>query len=45
MLLNGSKFEHLQVGKNLNLVNYTYTDSSGSVIEEKNLIKDLGVYI
>ena len=45
MMLNGSKFEHLQVGKNLNIVNYKYTDPVGNVIEEKNCIKDLGVMI
>ena len=45
MQLNGSKFEHLQVGKNLNPVNYIYTDPSGNLIQEKDHIKDLGVYI
>ena len=43
MLLNGSKFEHLQVGKNLNYANYSYRDPSGDIIEEKSHIKDLGV--
>ena len=43
MLLNGNKFEHLQVGKNLHQANYSYKDPAGNVIEEKSHIKDLGV--
>ena len=45
MALNGDKFEHLQVGKNLNQFKYSYKDPSGNTITEKNYIKDLGVYI
>ena len=45
MALNGDKFEHLQVGKNLNQVKYSYKDPLGNTITEKNCIKDLGVYI
>ena len=44
MSLNGSKFEHHQVGKNLNQFNYTYKDPSGNIIVQKDHIKDLGVY-
>ena len=45
MSLNGDKFEHLQVGKNLKQANYSYKDPSGKIIAEKNCIKDLGVYL
>ena len=45
MSLNGNKFEHLQVGKNLKQVNYSYKNPSGTIIVEKDHIKDLGVYI
>ena len=45
MSLNGSKFEHLQVGKNLHQLNYVYKDPSGNIIVEKDHIKDLGVFM
>ena len=45
MTLNGDKFEHLQVGKNLKQENYSYKDPSGNTITEKKYIKDLGVYL
>ena len=45
MSLNGDKFEHLQVGKNLEQAKYSYKDPSGKTITEKNCIKDLGVYL
>ena len=45
MTLNGDKFEHLQVGKNLKQENYSYKDPSGNTITEKKYIKDLGVFL
>ena len=45
MLLNGEKFEHLHVGKNLNRLKSSYLDPAGNTIEEKEHIKDLGVTI
>ena len=45
MSLNGSKFEHHRVGKNLKHFNFVYKDPSDNVINEKTHIKDLGVYI
>ena len=45
MSLNGDKFEHLHVGKNLHQLKSTYTDPAGDVIKEKEHIKDLGVTI
>ena len=45
MALNGDKFEHLSVGKNLHLEKSTYTDPNGNIIKEKNEINDLGVTI
>ena len=45
MSLNGDKFEHMRVGKNLQKVEYTYSDPSGAPIVEKDHIKDLGVFI
>ena len=45
MSLNGDKFEHMRVGKNLQQVEYTYSDPSGAPIVEKDHIKDLGVFI
>ena len=45
MSLNGNKFEHLHVGKNLHQTKTSYTDPSGNIIEEKEYIKDLGVTI
>ena len=45
MALNGDKFEHLSVGKNLHLEKSTYTDPNGNIIKEKKDINDLGVTI
>ena len=45
MLLNGEKFEHLHVGKNLDQLKSSYLDPAGNIIEEKEQIKDLGVII
>ena len=45
MALNGDKFEHLHVGKNLKHHKSSYTDPNGNTIEEKDCIKDLGVTI
>ena len=45
MSLNGDKFEHLNVGKNLQQVKTSYTDPEGNIIKEKEDIKDLGVTI
>ena len=45
MILNGDKFEHLQVGKNLKQENYSYKDPSGNTRTEKKYIKDLGVFL
>ena len=45
MALNGNKFEHLHVGKNLQQTQTSYKDPAGNSIENKNSIKDLGVLI
>ena len=45
MCLNGDKFEHHRVGKNLGLEKYSYKDPAGEIINEKDHIKDLGIYI
>ena len=45
MSLNGDKFEHLHVGKNLNKARTSYKDPVGKTIEEKEHVKDLGVVI
>ena len=41
MSLNGDKFEHMRVGKNLQKEEYTYSDPSGAPIVEKDHIKRL----
>ena len=45
MCLNGDKFEHHRIGNNLEIENHSYKDPNGEVINEKEYIKDLGVYI
>ena len=45
MCLNGDKFEHHRIGNNLEIENHSYKDPNGEVINEKECIKDLGVYI
>ena len=45
MSLNGDKFEHLHIGKNLHQAKNSYKDPMGNVIKEKEHIKDLGVTI
>ena len=45
MSLNGDKFEHLQIGKNLHKPKTSYRDPSGNIIKEKEHVKDLGVII
>merc|ERR1712105_246111 len=45
MCLNGDKFEHQRIGNNLEIENYLYMDPNGDIINEKEYIKDLGVYI
>ena len=45
MCLNGDKFEHHRIGKNLGLDKFSYKDQSGEIIKEKDHIKDLGIYI
>ena len=45
MSLNGNKFEHLHIGKNLGKSKTSYKDPVGNIIEEKKHIKDLGVII
>ena len=45
MSLNGDKFEHLHVGKNLRQLKVTYTDPIGNNIQEKESIKDLGITV
>ena len=45
MCLNGDKFEHHRIGNNLKMEKHSYTDPNGEVINEKEYIKDLGVYI
>ena len=45
MCLNGDKFEHHRIGNNLNIEKHSYMDPNGEVINEKEYIKDLGVYI
>ena len=45
MTLNGDKFEHHRIGKNLGLDSYSYKDSTEENIIEKEYIKDLEVYI
>ena len=45
MCLNGDKFEHHRIGNNLKIEKHSYTDPNGEVINEKEYIKDLGVYI
>jgi len=44
MCLNGDKFEHHRIGNNLEIENHSYKDPNGEVINEKEYIKDLGVY-
>merc|ERR1712002_68126 len=45
MCLNGDKFEHHRIGKNLGIEKFSYTDPNGEVIKEKEYIKNLGVFI
>ena len=45
MCLNGDKFEHHRIGNNLEIENHSYKDPNGEVINEKEYIKNLGVYI
>ena len=45
MSLNGDKFEHLHIGKNLHQAKNSYKDLLGNIIKEKEHIKDLGVTI
>ena len=45
MCLNGDKFEHHRIGNNLKIEKHSYMDPNGEVINEKEYIKDLGVYI
>ena len=45
MSLNGDKFEHHRIGKNLKIDEYVYKDPQGNEIKEKDHIKDLGIYI
>ena len=45
MTLNGDKFEHHRIGKNLDIDHFSYRDPNGENIIEKDYIKDLGVYI
>ena len=45
MCLNGDKFEHHRIGKNLDVEKYTYKDPNGKVINVKEHIKDLGTYV
>ena len=45
MTLNGDKFEHHRIGKNLDIEKYSYKNPIEENIIEKEYIKDLGVYI
>ena len=45
MNLNGDKFNHHRIGKNLGLNDNIYKDPTGNPIAEKDHIKDLGVYV
>ena len=45
MCLNSDKFEHHRIGNNLKIESHSYKDPNGEVINEKEYIKDLGVYI
>ena len=45
MSLNGEKFEHHRIGKNLEVERYSYKNPEGDIIHEKDHIKDLGIYI
>ena len=45
MCLNGDKFDHHRIGNNLGLEKHSYKDPTGGIINEKEHIKDLGVYI
>merc|ERR1711895_101526 len=45
MCLNGDKFEHHRIGNNLKIEKHSYADPNGEVINEKEYIKDLRVYI
>ena len=45
MCLNGEKFEHHRIGKNLDVQKYAYKNPEGDIINVKDHIKDLGVYI
>ena len=45
MCLNGDKIELHRIGNNLKIEKHSYTDPNGEVINEKEYIKDLGVYI
>merc|ERR1712082_144258 len=45
MCLNGDKIEHHRIGNNLDIEKHSYMDPNGEVINKKEYIKDLGVYI
>merc|ERR1711874_93835 len=45
MCLNGDNFEHHRIGNNLKIEKHSYMDPNGEVINKKEYIKDLGVYI
>ena len=45
MCLNGDKFEHHRIGVNLDIEKYQYKNPNGDTIQEKDHIKDLGIYI
>merc|ERR1711874_761322 len=43
--LNRGKFEHHRIGNNLKIENHSYRDLNGDIINEKEYIKDLRMYI
>ena len=45
MYLNGDKIDYHRIGNNLEIEKYSYRDPKGEIINEKEYIKDLGVYI
>ena len=45
MCLNGDKFEYHRIGKNLCVEKYSYKNPDGETIQEKEHIKDLGIFI
>ena len=44
MCLHGNNFDHYKIGNNLGIEKFSYKDPTGETINEKEYIKDHGVY-